>query len=166
MAYNSYSQIGGYTPGSVDTVPKVAAGTITYGDDPSYGQGSFVYMPGVASTVAGSVVGYSLYGTTTVSGVVYDGATTLAVAATRGPVAVATAATVAGTWGWYQITGTASVSSASVTAGNTVALTSTAGQVTNSTTSGQKIDGMYALTATTNGQSVCILSNPFANGNT
>src|SRR5574342_501495 len=54
----------------------------------------FIYLKGVASTVAGSPVTYN---TSFQSALTVTGA--------RGPVAFAMAATVANTWGWYQICG-------------------------------------------------------------
>jgi hypothetical protein len=60
---------------------------------------SYVYLPGVASTVAGSWV--------TISAPTGHAAaaTALLTGTARGPVAIATAATVANTWGWYLVKG-------------------------------------------------------------
>lgn len=84
---------------SGSTKPTIPLGTIVRGVDPTYGQGEFIFLLGVASTAVGSLV-------------VYDGttfATTLApVTAGMGrPLAVAMQASTASQWGWYQIEGTA-----------------------------------------------------------
>ena len=90
----------GHTPTDGATAyPAVPVGTIrraidTGSDDD--GIAEFVYLKGVASTVAGDWV-------------VYDeaGLTTRLTSTSTGNVAIAMAATVADKWGWYQITGNA-----------------------------------------------------------
>jgi hypothetical protein len=71
------------------------------------GEAEFIYLQGVAATVAGSVV-------------VMNGhyATGLITARSKGPLAVATAAIVASNYGWYQIKGTAMVAAAAGVADN------------------------------------------------
>lgn len=127
-----------------------------------YGEGEFVYLKGVASTAAGDLV-------------VYDakaGTTTRAVAATRGPMAVALSANVASQYGWYQVLGNAAVSTASAGTGAANALiqtSATAGQGTVSGTAGQKIDGAICKTAQdtpSSGFTQVLLHFPAANGNT
>ena len=87
----------GSAPGSIDTTQKAPIGTVAWFKDPNYGPAEFIYLLGVANTVAGDAVSYN--GTT--------GATTRAAAGAGIPwtIAFATAATVASTWGWYQISG-------------------------------------------------------------
>ena len=98
MAYViTENRLGQSQIGSVDTSAAVPVGTIVTATDPSYGSGEFIYLAGVASTVAGSWVLYDLD----------DGSTSLLTAGDKGLVAVATAATVADTYGWYQIMGNA-----------------------------------------------------------
>lgn len=140
MAYNWSDTIVGLQPiTTVDDVQKHPVGTTAKAYDPTYGEGEFVYLPGVASTIAGSVAAYDTRG---------SGSTTLAVAATRGPVGVAMAATVASTWGWYQIRGSAVVKTAAAVAAGTPAYsTATAGQVDDAVTAGSMIDGMVFKTA-------------------
>lgn len=70
----------------IDTV--AANAMLTFARDPNGGE--YLYMTGVASTVAGSAVTYD-----------ENGITTLVVANASGPVAFAMAATVASTFGWY-----------------------------------------------------------------
>lgn len=73
-------------------------GSIISATDPTYGSGEFIYLKGVASTVAGSIV-------------VYDDSFQTALATSAldepRPMAVSVAATVADEYGWYQISGIA-----------------------------------------------------------
>jgi hypothetical protein len=81
---------------NVDTTQLNPEGTVSFDQ---YGN-EYIYLPGVASTVAGSwvtVVPGSTVGTTF--------ATRLLLKTHTGRVAVAMAATVASTWGWYQVYG-------------------------------------------------------------
>lgn len=72
-----------------------AVGTIVQAEDPVYGAGEFIYLLGVAGTVARSWVTYNML----------NGQTTLSLPNAIGPLGIAMAANVAGSWGWYQITG-------------------------------------------------------------
>lgn len=140
-----------------------ALGTIVRAVDDTYNAGEFIFLRGVASTVPGDVVTYTPgYGTTA-------GTTTRSVAATRGALAVAVSSNVAGQNGWYQISGNALVNTgAVVTANSIVYLTATAGTLSSTSTTAQKVDGAYALTASGTpaaGQSLIMLNRPSANGN-
>lgn len=174
MAYPTAAQLnfvatdqwmGQQTLMSTSTTQAHPLGTTTKGSDTGtlqYGPGVFIYLKGVASTAAGDVV-------------IYDpkaGTTTRAVAASRGPCAIALSANVASQYGWYQVVGTAAVSTASAGTGAANALLQTSatdGQATVSGTSGQKIDGAICKAAqntpTTNFTQV-LLTWPAANGNT
>ena len=79
-------------------------GTIVRAADPTYGEGEFIYLLGVASTVVGSVVTWDPL----------THQTTLAAAGTGLPRAVAFAmsANLAAGYGWYQISGKAIASKA------------------------------------------------------
>lgn len=63
--------------------------------DPTYGQGEFIYLTGLAATGVGDWVTYLPDDWTTVK----------LIADARGPVAVAMSANVASQYGWYQIFG-------------------------------------------------------------
>src|SRR6185436_7277303 len=82
-------------PGDVDTVARNVLGTRARGVDTTGNTAEYIYLQGVASTIAGSVVTFD-----------NAGLTTLIVADASGPVAVATGITVASTYGWYMIQGT------------------------------------------------------------
>ena len=74
-------------------------GTIVRAVDPTYGEGEFIYLKGVASTAVGSLVTYNTS----------SFATTLAAVGANKPqpIAVAMSANVASQYGWYQISGVA-----------------------------------------------------------
>jgi hypothetical protein len=150
-------QIGYPTITDTDTTQKVALGTVVRAFDSTYGEGEFIYLKGVASTVAGDAVVYDEYAATT----------TRTVAASRGPVAVAMSANVANQYGWYQVKGAALTNTAaSGTAGGFVCVTATAGTVDDAGTAVQ-VDGAVYRTATgtpSAGKAVLEINRPSANG--
>lgn len=150
---------------STSTTQQHVLGTRVRGVDTGtlqYGEAEFIYLKGVASTAAGDLVVYDPVAATT----------TRAVAASRGPVAVAMSANVASQYGWYMVLGQAPVSTASAGTGAANALiqtSATAGQGTVSGTSGQKIDGAICKAAQgtpTASFTQVALHYPAANGNT
>jgi len=84
------------------TTKKHPLGTIVRAKDSTYGEGEFIYLLGVGSTVVGSLVTYNA--TTYQTALSPTNATTDSV-----PVAVAMSANVASQYGWYQIGGLAVV---------------------------------------------------------
>jgi hypothetical protein len=129
------------------TTQNHALGKVVRAKDPTYGEGEFIYLLGVANTVVGSLVTYvtSTGATTltTTSGVVNGGA----------PLAVAMSANVASQYGWYQIDGDAVVKKTAVKvdpAGTTkVYLSATAGRVMQTSVSGRQVLGARWNAATT-----------------
>jgi hypothetical protein len=83
-----------------DTVQNHPLGTIARGCHPTLGEGEFIYLQGIGSTVVGSLVNYDANFVTELD------TTALAVPA---PLAVAMSACVASEFGWYQISGQATV---------------------------------------------------------
>lgn len=81
----------------IQTFERVPVGTRVKAFDPLYGEGEFIFLRGLASTVLGSWVVFNPD----------DFSTKLLVANDIGPVAVAMAPIVAGQFGWYQIYGKA-----------------------------------------------------------
>jgi hypothetical protein len=138
MAYAWSDTIVGLPPVTdTDTTQKVRIGLKAKAFDPTYGEGEFIYLLGVASTVVGSVA-------------IFDdrtGATTLTVAASRGPCAVAMSANVASQYGWYQIQGAAVVKAGTVAANTAAYSTATGGQIDDAVVAGSGIDGMTIKTA-------------------
>ncbi len=87
----------GQTSASVSVVSAPAIGTIVTAKDPTYGEGTFIYLNGVANTAVGSVVTFNSS----------TGVTALATTSTlNNALAVATAANTSSTSGaWYQVAG-------------------------------------------------------------
>lgn len=98
MAYVLVDARIGHQPiASTSTTQNHPLGTVVRAVDPTYGEGEFIYLLGVASTAVGSWVKY-----------MEDGYTTSLLAANDiGQVAVAMSANVASQYGWYQIRGKA-----------------------------------------------------------
>lgn len=93
----------------------------------------FVYLLGVASTVANDAVTYSLA----------TFATARAVNDAVGMIAIAQAAVVAGKFGWYLIKGVGSVNTkTSIAAANGAFLTVTAGQLDDASVAGDFVNGL------------------------
>lgn len=143
-----------------DDVQNHPIGTRAFAQDPLYGEGTFIYLPGVASTVAGDTVIFSTVGA---------GSTTRTVAGSRGAVAVAMSANVAARWGWYQVQGTAVVNVlAGFLTGALCYNTATAGNLDDAVVAGDKIDGMTSRSAIgtpSAGKALIQMSFAHANGN-
>lgn len=126
--------IGSQAIADTSTTQKHPLGTIVRAVDPTYGEGEFIYLLGVASTVVGSPVTYN---TTS-----YQTALAAVGSNLPRPVAFAMSANVASQYGWYQIGGLAvGKKSASVSlAANAAVGVLTAGAVAG-TGSGKEIQG-------------------------
>lgn len=159
MAYSlTSSYIGAQDIATTDTVKNLPVGTLVKAVDPTYGEGEFIYLKGVASTVVGDLVVYDQYANTTVR----------AVAGSRGPAAVAMSANVANQYGWYQVKGAAVVKAGTVAANGNVYLTATAGTIDDAVVAGDKVDGARIKTADgtpSAGFAVVQLDRPAANAN-
>jgi len=99
MTYAVHTLAGCQPIANTDATQKHPLGTIVRAVDPTYGEGEFIYLLGVASTVVGSIV-------------TYDPTTYLTTLSAVGgniprAVAVAMSANVASQYGWYQISGQA-----------------------------------------------------------
>ncbi len=132
MAYTILSpQAAGFQPIAVtDTTKNHALGTRVRAVDPTYGEGEFIYLKGLATTAVGTVVTY-LQST---------GATVLLAANAIGPVAVAMSACVASNYGWYQIYGTAvALSAVSNADAGLVYATATAGTIDDAVVAGDRV---------------------------
>ncbi|MDH4155403.1 MAG: hypothetical protein OEV01_16630 [Nitrospira sp.] len=99
MAYAPHGLVGAQPIANTETTQKHPLGLIIKATDPTYGEGEFIYLLGVASTAVGSIV-------------TYDASTHQTVLCAVGgniprPIAVAMSANVASQYGWYQISGVA-----------------------------------------------------------
>jgi hypothetical protein len=130
MAYAFQDDIIGMPPmRTVDAAPRLPIGMLGHAVDPVLGGGEFLYLPGVANTVAGSLVTYNQ---------VSPGSTTLAATGATGAqsVAVAMAAIGATQFGWYQVSGQAIIAKttgAGITLGAALGVTATPGAVASAT---------------------------------
>lgn len=160
MAYVFVDPKVGMQPiAATSTVQQHPIGTRVKAYDPTFGEGEFIYLKGLASTAVGEAVIYDTYANTTKRGVAGD----------RGPVGIAMSANVANQFGWYQIAGAAVVKVAAAFAANAnVYWTATAGTPDDAVVAGDKIDCMRSKTAIdtpTTGYAVCQLAYPSANAN-
>lgn len=123
----------------IDTVAQVPVGTVVAGKDSFGNFAEYIYLTGVASTIAGSVVTYD-----------EAGLSTLLVTSALGPVAVALAATVASTYGWYARTGCFLVDMVASVADNAkLGYETASGKVGDNFTTGDQIDSMVSRGSTT-----------------
>lgn len=133
FAHISPDMLGAQPIAATQTTQAHPLGKTCKGLDPTYGEGEFIYLLGVASTVVGSLVSYnaSTYQTTLVPNT----------ANLNTPLAVAMAANVASQYGWYQITGLAVIKKTAVAVNPQVAvyLSGTAGRVKSSAASGKQV---------------------------
>lgn len=143
MAYKIVApNIVGWQPIAVtDTTQNHALGTVVIAQDPTYGQGEFIYLLGVASTAIADMV-------------IWDGTTyattRAATTANQGrPVAWAMSACVAANYGWYQISGTAVANKSAVSFAATVALGVNSTAKVGASASGKQILGARTANAAT-----------------
>lgn len=135
--------------GAIHTEQKHPLGTRAVDGDGN----EYIYLKGVASTVAGSWVSF-------------DEAhlTTLLVANAKGRVAVAMAAIVADSYGWYQVYGknTIALVLAAFADNGLIYSTATAGSVDDAVVAGDLIVGAIGRSAVSGGVATMELNYPFA----
>ena len=115
--------------------PPNTLGQVVRAFDPTYGEGEFIMLVGVASTVVGSLVTYNAS--------TYQTALSANTANQATPVAVAMAANTAGLFGWYQIGGLAVVKKTAVATNAQVAVyqSATVGRIMATAASGKQVLG-------------------------
>lgn len=151
-------RIGAQPIASTSTTQKHKLGEIVQAVDATLGQGEFIYLKGVASTVVGSWVGYNNQSTL--------GLTTLAVANGKYPLAVAMSTNNTTTsYGWYQISGNATgknVTNITNTSGiSSIWLTSTAGSVMSTSVIGDRVFNAQLIARVVGLSSTFNLARPF-----
>jgi hypothetical protein len=104
-------------------------GTRIKATDPTYGEGEFIYLKGIGSTVVGSCVVYNPD----------DWTTALIAANDIGLVAFAMSACVANEFGWYQIFGKAIAKVAGNVADNALVYNAASGTVDDAVVAGDRI---------------------------
>lgn len=104
MAYAITDTVAGTQPiATTETTQKHPLGTVVRAKDPTFGEGEFIYLLGVASTTIGAIVNYDVATTSK-----WQTALSTTAVAKSNPLAVAMSANVAGpNYGWYQISGLA-----------------------------------------------------------
>lgn len=130
------------------TTQMVPLGTIVRAKDTTYGEGEFIYLLGVTSTVVGSMVKWNA--------TTYQTALVTATAVQACPVAWAMSANVGSQYGWYQIGGlvTAKKTAVAVSPQVTVFISGTAGRVKVIASAGLQVVGcrsanLASVTSTT-----------------
>ena len=130
-------------------------GTVVNAYDPTYGEGEFIYLLGVASTDIGSWVTIHEDGFTT----------TLLAANDIGQVGVSMSANVASQYGWYQISGKAIGKALTGYADNAlVYATATAGSVDDAVVAGDRVKkaiGASAVGTPSTGLAEFEIDHPF-----
>lgn len=137
-------------------------GTIIRAYDPTLGEGEFIYLQGVASTVVGSLVTYDQVNAKTV---LAPNTANLAQ-----PVAVAMSANVASQFGWYQISGAAVIkkTATKINPGVQIFLSATAGSIQSTAASGKEVLNAItintATVASATGTVTVQINRPFLQG--
>jgi hypothetical protein len=140
MAFTITQPVIGMQPiAEVETVQRHGLGRIVPATDETYGDGEFIYLKGVASTVVGSWVTYNSD----------DGTTALLAANAIGPVAIAMSVCDAATkFGWYQIQGKAvGACLAGFLDNANVYATATAGSIDDAVVAGDRVKGAKGASA-------------------
>jgi len=161
VAYTVQNPLAGFQPIAVtDTTQNHVLGMLVDAVDPTYGEGTFIYLKGIASTAIGSLVDYDQT----------LGTTALAPAtAGIGPVAVAMSANVASQYGWYQVRGAAAVKApnAAVVGAEVFMLAATPGSVDDADVANEQIVNAKFSTTTgtpSSGLAIVQIAYPFHQG--
>jgi len=119
---------------AIPTPPSIL-GQVVRAADPTYGEGEFIMLVGVANTAIGSLVTYNA--------TTYQTALSANTAGLGQPVAVAMSANTAGLFGWYQIGGLAVIAKTAVQTLAQVAVyqSATAGSLMPTAATGRQILG-------------------------
>jgi hypothetical protein len=152
-------RIGTQPIADTSTVQNHPLGTIVVAKDPTYGQGEFIYLKGVTSTIVGDWVTYNLD----------DGTTTRLVANAVGPVGISMSANAASTsYGWYQISGKAIGGCLTAFADNGyVFITASPGRVDDTSVAGDLVNLAKGASTTVADSNLAEfeISRPFVNDN-
>jgi hypothetical protein len=155
MAFQRYDGIGGQALTDTSSTQQHPLGFVAKALDATYGEGSFMYVKGVANAAAGLAAIVNRY----------SGVTALTGARSKGIIGVFVSTLTAGLYGWVQVGGTAMVQTAgSVVSGATVYLTSTAGKVDDAVVAGDIVYGANFATADGTpaaNQALVSLANPY-----
>lgn len=161
-------QIGYQRIADTSTTQNLPLGTIVHARDTAstaYGEGEFIYLLGVASTVVGSVVSYDGASTGVPT---YQTALAPATAGLGVPLAVAMSANLAASYGWYQISGTSVMATnGTLAAGPAKIYLAGSGQVTSTQGNGVQVTNAKNSSATgtpSTGLALVTINRPAAQG--
>lgn len=130
--------LGSQAIANTSTVQQHPLGTRVRAYDPTYGEGEFIYLKGVANTVVGSWTTFNQD----------DNSTALLAANAIGPVGIAMSANVASQYGWYQIYGKGVGKALAAYADNgLVYATATAGSVDDAVVAGDRVKNALGASA-------------------
>lgn len=128
---------GATMPNGTAAIPTLPAtlGMVVRAFDPTYGEGEFIMLVGVASTTVGSLVSYNA--------TTYQTELSANTVQLAGPVAVAMSVNTAGLFGWYQIGGLAVINKTAVAVSAQVPVyqSATAGSIMPTQADGKQILG-------------------------
>ncbi|MCX6010361.1 MAG: hypothetical protein NTW48_10120 [Chloroflexi bacterium] len=166
MAYTIQTPLAGLQPIAVtNTTASSPLGYRVTAVDPTYGQGEFVYLLGVASTAIGSIVTWNGNSTGTPT---FQTALTSNTAGQARPIAVAMSANLGGSYGWYQVVGNAVAgTNGTLAAGPAAVYLAAAGVLTSTQAAGTQVLGAINVTATGTpaaNLAVVEINNPHAQG--
>lgn len=155
-SYNAALGMPAFTLGAVDTTPKVAIGTIVKAYDDSFGEGEFIYLPGVASLLAGDAIFYDLLpgGQSVTRALLVNSGQSIAFALVAVP---------AGSYGWYQLSGVAIANATAAGAGLPAYYSGTAGSIRTTAAPGLQINNARissALNTPATGQCYVTINRP------
>lgn len=156
MTFRASEVRAGYQPiAETSTTQNHPLGTIIKANDPTYGEGEFIYLSGVASTVVGS------WATVHED----DFTTTLLAANDIGRTAISMSINVASQWGWYQISGKAvGLALAGYVDNALVYATATAGSIDDAVVAGDRVKqaiGASAVDTPSTGLAEFEIDRPF-----
>ena len=158
----SIGTVGAQAIADTSTTAKHPLGTIINGVDDTYGEGEFIYLLGVASTVVGSMVTYNA--------TTYQTALSPDTAGIGNAFAFAMSANVASQYGWYQIGGLAVAKKTNTKFTPQVAVyqSATTGRVMSTVASGKQVVGCrsanLATVTTTTSTVVLQINRPHNTG--
>lgn len=162
MAYAPHTQAGLQAIATNSTTQLHPLGTICRAVDPTYGEGEFIYLLGVAATVVGSMV--------TWNATTYQTALSADTAGTGASCGFAMSANVASEYGWYQIGGLAVAKKTNVSwePQKAVYQSATTGRVMDTVASGKQVAGArsanLATVTTTTSTVVLQINRPHNTG--
>lgn len=164
MGFPGITSITSVASAAVLNSTQIPVGTIVRGADPTLGGGEFIYLPGVASEIVGSVVTYNLSANTAV---LAPSSGTYASA----PLAVAMAANTSATaLSWYQISGAATMAKTAtkVSPASQIYISTTAGKIQSTLATGLNVDAARSINAATvasaTGTVLVLISRPALEG--